>query len=151
MHYKHRSKLWNLDGKCVFKSFGPPPTSDLMTETRELKKEDLNHLDKLRYAPIIVQEKIDKGQDIRVNKFGEKVYAASTTNNKKEANLDWRLDLTLLWNLPKNQCDMLLRLMKKLHLHYGCIDLRQKPDGTFSLRLIHRDNFCLLKLILISP
>lgn len=31
---------------------------ELTTETRELKKEDLNHLDKLRYAPIIVQEKI---------------------------------------------------------------------------------------------
>jgi glutathione synthase/RimK-type ligase-like ATP-grasp enzyme len=106
---------------------------ELTTETRELKKEDLNHLDKLRYAPIIVQEKI-QGRDIRVNIFGEKIFAASITINRKEASLDWRLDLTSSCkehNLPKNQSERLLKLMKRLRLHYGCIDLRLKPDGTY--------------------
>ena len=43
---------------------------------RVLTEEDLAHLDRLRHAPIIVQEKIEKGVDVRSsNVFGDAVYA----------------------------------------------------------------------------
>jgi hypothetical protein len=69
-----------------------------MIETRILTKEDLKFLSKLRHSPIIVQEKIERGLDIRVNIFGEKVFAASVNNLIQAAELDWRLDITAKWN-----------------------------------------------------
>ena len=39
--------------------------------------QDLEHLDRVRHAPMIVQEKICKGTDVRVNIFGDAVYAGT--------------------------------------------------------------------------
>jgi glutathione synthase/RimK-type ligase-like ATP-grasp enzyme len=125
--------FWNeLEGRCVYKAFTSP--FHQVAETRMLFEEDLVHLEMLRHAPIIVQEKIDKGLDIRVNVFGDQVFAASVTTRAPHAELDWRLDLTATWQehtLPGEICDQLTLLLRKLRLHYGCVDMRQKPDGGY--------------------
>ncbi len=125
--------FWSkLDGKCIYKAFTSP--ADQLAETRLLTQEDLEYLDKLQYAPIIVQEKIEKGKDIRVNVFGDRVFAAEVGTNVVEAKIDWRLDLTAKWEdhqLPATLAQKLIDLLRKLGLHYGCIDLRQQPDGTY--------------------
>jgi glutathione synthase/RimK-type ligase-like ATP-grasp enzyme len=121
-----------LDGKCVYKAFTSP--SERLAETRIMTEEDLKYLDKLRHGPIIVQEKIEKGTDIRVNVFGERVFAASVTTHIAQAELDWRLDLKATWkehSLPDDVAQKLVALLRALGLHYGCIDLRQRPDGVY--------------------
>ena len=71
---EHIRDFWeSLDGKCIYKAFASPLWT--FSETRLLAKEDLKDLGKLRHAPIIVQEKIEKGLDVRVNIFGETVFA----------------------------------------------------------------------------
>ncbi len=122
----------SLDGRCIYKNFTSP--SWTFSETRLLTKETLKDLPKLRHAPIIVQEKIEKGLDVRVNVFGKTVYAASVKTYIPAAELDWRLDLTGKWEehiLPDAISKQLISLLNNLGLHYGCIDLRQQADGTY--------------------
>lgn len=121
-----------LGGSCIYKGFTAP--SWTFTETRELRAEDLDHLDALRHAPLIVQEKIEKGRDVRVNIFGEAVFAAAITTYIPEADLDWRIDQTGQWHahdLPASIADKLKALLRVLGLRMGCIDLRQQPDGSY--------------------
>ena len=50
------------------------------------------------------------------------------------ADIDWRVDLTASWKehvLPNKMERRLILLLRNLGLHYGCIDLRQRPDGTY--------------------
>jgi glutathione synthase/RimK-type ligase-like ATP-grasp enzyme len=104
------------------------------TETRVLTDEDLRHLDRLRHAPMIVQEKINKGVDVRVNIFGNTVYACEVKTSIPQAELDWRIDVTARWyehQLPKDIASKLIGLLRALKLHYGCIDLRRQSDGGY--------------------
>jgi MvdD pre-ATP grasp domain len=122
----------SLDGKCIYKPLTSP--SWTFAETRVLTEEDLCHLDRLRHAPMIVQEKIDKGVDVRVNIFGSAVYACEVESSFPQAELDWRIDVTARWYphpLPKEVASKLIGLLRALKLHYGCIDLRQRPDGVY--------------------
>jgi glutathione synthase/RimK-type ligase-like ATP-grasp enzyme len=99
-----------------------------------LREEDLAHLEMLRHAPIIVQEKIEKGVDVRVNIFGDAVFACEITTTIPEADLDWRIDSTGEWQehrLPDETSHRLKALLQALGLHYGCIDLRRRPDGEY--------------------
>jgi hypothetical protein len=80
----------------------------------------LQHLDKLRHSPIIDQEKIEKGLDIRVNIFGDKIFAASVNTFIPTAEIDWRIDLTSIWKehtLSDAVGHQLVRLLRNLGLH----------------------------------
>jgi glutathione synthase/RimK-type ligase-like ATP-grasp enzyme len=130
---EHIRDFWkSLDGRCIYKAFTSPFWT--LSETRLLTKEDLEDLDKLRHAPIIVQEKIEKGLDVRVNIFGKSIFAAAVKTHVPDAELDWRLDLTARWEehiLPDVISKQLILYLNNLGLHYGCLDLRQQPDGTY--------------------
>jgi glutathione synthase/RimK-type ligase-like ATP-grasp enzyme len=125
--------FWDsLGGNCVYKAFNAPPWA--FTETRHLAFEDLQYLNKVRHAPIIVQEKIDKGVDVRVNIFGEDVFAAEVTTHIADADLDWRIDMTAKWEphcLPEATSTKLRSLLDKLGLQSGNIDLRRQTDGNY--------------------
>lgn len=121
-----------LGGRCIYKSFTAP--SWTFTETRPLLEADLIHLESLRHAPLIVQERIEKGRDVRVNVFGDEVFAATVTTHIPEADLDWRVDQAAEWHehhLPAPLERRLVRLLQTLGLETGCIDMRQEPDGTY--------------------
>ena len=127
-----RAFLKRMGDKCIYKPFTSPTWQ--VAETRVFTEEDLKYLDKLRHAPIIVQEKIQRKLDIRVNIFWENVFAASTSASVAGAEVDWRLDVTTKWEehiLPSEISKRLILLLRMLGLHYGCIDLIQQPDGTY--------------------
>ena len=113
--------------KCVFKVLTWMGTR--LIPTRTLTEADLEYADALRFAPIIVQEQLPLGLDIRVNIFGTEVYAAA----KAVETVDGRLDLRL-WEdhiLPESLSQKLIALLRVLGLDYGCIDLRLLPDGRY--------------------
>lgn len=126
-------EFWHRhDGRCVYKPLTAPTFR--LAETRALTAEHLNRLDALAHAPIIVQEHVPRGADVRVNVIGDHVFAAEVTTVRPEADIDWRLDLTATWqahSLPQIIADRLRTLIQVLGLDYGCIDLRRRPDGEY--------------------
>jgi glutathione synthase/RimK-type ligase-like ATP-grasp enzyme len=83
---------------------------------------------------MIVQEKIHKGVDVRVNIFGDAVFACEVRTSVPQAELDWRIEMTAQWfehELPQEVADKLKNLMRALNLDYGCLDLRRRPDGRY--------------------
>jgi hypothetical protein len=122
----------SLGGNCIYKPLTSP--SWTFAETRILTADDLGHLDRLRHAPMIVQEKIHKGVDVRVNIFGDAVFACEVRTSVPQAELDWRIEMTAQWfehELPQEVADKLKNLMRALNLDYGCLDLRRRPDGRY--------------------
>jgi glutathione synthase/RimK-type ligase-like ATP-grasp enzyme len=126
-------EFWvTLSGRCIYKAYNAPAWT--FTETRMLTIDDLNDLPKVRHAPIIVQEAIEKGKDVRVTIFGDEVFAAEVKTNVREADLDWRIDLTAKWEphaLPSSLSEALRLFLSNLGLRSGCLDLRQQPDGSY--------------------
>lgn len=125
--------FWRAErGHCIYKPLTAP--SWTFSETRVMQEEDLEHLDRVRHAPMIVQEKIEKGVDVRVNIFGDAVFACEIETSIPEAEIDWRLDTTGQWHahdLPAAVGDKLKDLLRELGLQMGCVDLRQQPDGQY--------------------
>jgi glutathione synthase/RimK-type ligase-like ATP-grasp enzyme len=112
---------------CVFKAL--TWTNGPLIPTRTLTAEDLEDPDALQAAPVIVQEQLPAGSDIRVNIFGEEVYAAA----KPVTTVDGRLEAQL-WHehsLPDALSGQLVELLAALGLDYGCVDLRLLPDGRY--------------------
>lgn len=119
-------------GRCVYKPLTPP--SFRMAETRALTAEHLADLHALRHAPILIQEHVPLGVDVRITIIGDRLFAAEVTRNRSEAHIDWRLDLTATWSrhsLPALVQAQLHGLLGALGLEYGSIDMRQRPDGEY--------------------
>lgn len=125
-------KFWKENNQnCIYKTL--TPMEGQMLETRRLTEADFIDLDKVRHAPIIVQEAIT-GLDIRINVIGSQVFGASAKTNIKESELDWRVDPTVKWekhDIDEKLQKLLCRLVKNLGLHYGAIDMRLTPDGDY--------------------
>jgi len=62
------------------------------------------------------------------------VFAARLTTHKEEAKIDIRRDLTCdiePYDLPRHIDDKIRRLMSRLQLRFGAIDMRMNPRGEF--------------------
>ncbi|WP_370980144.1 MvdC/MvdD family ATP grasp protein [Agaribacterium sp. ZY112] len=117
-------------GRVVFKAFHSP--SWRIVETREWSEELNEDLQTLKYAPVIFQELIDLGRDVRVTVIGDQVFAAEVSSRSEVAYLDWRLDTSVQWlsiSLPIELQTMIFSLMKVLGLDYGALDFRQNSKG----------------------
>lgn len=125
--------FWSeLNGRCIYKAFSSPPWTAL--ETRRMTRSDLDALHNAALCPMIVQEEIERLCDIRVNIIGTELFAAKVSPKHPIATVDSRFDVTAVWeamSLPNEVTDKLYTLMRVLKLDYGCIDMRQQPDGEF--------------------
>lgn len=118
--------------RTVFKPFLAVHQS--WRETRLVGEADLRQLDSVRLAPVIFQEFVP-GVDLRVTIVGDTVLAAEIDATETIYPVDMRMvvgdarvrDVTL----PTPLGDALLRLMRRLGLVYGAIDLRRRSDGEY--------------------
>lgn len=117
----------------IFKSFSA--TAQTWRETRPVGEVDLGLIDTVRYAPVIFQELIPGGLDIRVTVIGREMFAAELRAGESAYEFDFRIDTahcpTAPHALPAAVQDQLLRLMERLGLLYGAIDLRLSPEGSY--------------------
>ncbi len=114
--------------RCVYKALTWRDDMRLIP-TQELTGAEVEDAGAFQAAPMIVQELLPTGEDIRVNIFGDEVYAAEKTVES----IDGRLDAQL-WRghtLPERLARKLVRLLRSLGLDYGCADLRRLPDGRY--------------------
>ncbi len=103
--------------------------------TTRLAEEDLSDEDSVRYTPSIYQEYIPKAADIRVTVVGERVFATRITAKNLPANIpDWRcVELDNLnhtpHELPSDEQDKCVQLVKTLRLEFGAIDFALDEQG----------------------
>jgi hypothetical protein len=97
--------------------------------TSQLLDDDLQQPKCIQASPLIVQETLEPGYDVRVNIFGPDVHAAV----KPVTSIDGRQDVGL-WSaheLPADLASKLRTLLDELGLDYGCIDLRLTHAGDY--------------------
>jgi hypothetical protein len=120
------------DRRVVFKSFtGSAPRH---WETRFLRREELDQVDAVKYAPLIFQEYVP-GYDVRATVVGGRIFAARIDARETAYPLDWRVDVQHTriepLELPPQIAERLRRLHRDLGLAYGACDLRVTPDGEY--------------------
>ena len=120
-------------GRTIYKTFSC--THAIWRETRLVPAEHLAVLATVRTAPVIFQEYVEADADLRITVVGDRVFAAAIYSGQTDYPVDFRLSLgqarTEPTELPPAVTDKLLRLMRRLGLVYGAVDMRRTPDGDY--------------------
>ncbi|MCT9929248.1 ATP-dependent carboxylate-amine ligase [Planotetraspora sp. A-T 1434] len=127
------------EGRIVSKPYGYQPMSSVgvMRYTEQVLPADLGYVDAVRFCPMIFQVYVPKRVELRVTVVGSEVFAAEIHSQaSNRARHDWRsYDLKntphFPHRLPEDVHDRCLRLVRKLGLSYGAIDLILTPDGRY--------------------
>ncbi len=123
--------LHQQGAECVYKRIGTSRGFDFAT--RLFDEHALDRLDSLRFAPIIMQDRIAGGPNIRVAVAGSHVFAAEwRSENQAGDPVDIRDDEgAKMWQteLPAPTKGLLLRLHQELGLVYGIYDLKVGAGG----------------------
>jgi len=118
-------------GGVIFKSFSATPST--WRETRPVREVDLGLMDQVRFAPVIFQELVPGGRDIRATVVGDQVFAAEIRADQSAYEFDFRIDSAHApiseYHLPEPVQERLLALVHRLGLRYGAADFRVAPDG----------------------
>ena len=117
----------------IYKAFSATP--ETWRETRVVSATEIAQLDQVRLAPLIFQEAIPGGCDLRVTVVGDRLFPAEIVGPADGYEYDFRLhtaqsSITPV-ELPVTVTDRLLALMRRLDLGYGAIDLRRGSDGDY--------------------
>lgn len=120
-------------GRTIYKTFSC--THEVWRETRLVTDREMDLLSHLQVAPVIFQEYLKGGTDLRVTIVGGRVFAAAIYAQGTTYPVDFRMSLgqahTEAVELPTSVISMIQILMKRLGLVYGAVDLRHMPDGRY--------------------
>lgn len=125
-----RRRMAAQGSRTVFKSLTPLPWFHL-GETREFTA-DVATGEVLGLAPVIFQQCIEKGVDLRVFVAGQDVVSAEVRTEHTEL-IDWRLDPEVAYQattLSSNEAATVRKVVAGLGLDTASVDLRREPDGT---------------------
>ena len=105
---------------------------DAWRETRVVSAEDVARLDLVRLAPVIFQEYVD-GVDLRITIVGDRLFPCAIDARRTRYPVDMRMvvgeaDVSPT-TLPRSVEHDLLRLMRRLDLRYGAVDMRRTDAG----------------------
>lgn len=118
-------------GRTIFKTFSC--THAIWRETRLVGEHEAANLDQVRLAPVIFQEYVPAEADLRVTVVGDRMFPAAIHAQDTDYPVDFRMSLgqarTEPATLPRAVTGRLRRLMTRLGLVYGAIDLRRTPEG----------------------
>jgi glutathione synthase/RimK-type ligase-like ATP-grasp enzyme len=119
--------------RVAYKTF--LPAGHDWRETRVLRREELAVLESVRYAPVIFQEYVPVGLDLRVTVLGGEMFAAAIRTAETSYEADYRMDMDAArvepFELPADVSERIERLLARLGLVYGAIDMRLTPDRRF--------------------
>jgi hypothetical protein len=128
-------------GKIVSKMTGVTSAwaieSDAYRYTEPVTPRDLCSVDAIRFCPITFQAYVPKQVELRVVVAGDDVFAAAMhTQGNHRTRIDWRhYDRYRTpyerHDLPPDLRIACLRLVERLGLRYGAIDLILTPDGRY--------------------
>jgi glutathione synthase/RimK-type ligase-like ATP-grasp enzyme len=120
------------DGReCLYKRIGTSRGFDY--PSRLLEHQDLERLSTVRYAPLIFQERITGGSNVRVAIVGRNVFSAEWSSREQESEpVDIRGQESAKLgptDIPEDIKTQLLRLHKKFGLVFGIYDLKYDQSG----------------------
>lgn len=103
--------------------------------TSRLTREHLKELERVRFTAHLFQEYIPKRLELRVTIIGQRIFTVGIHSQHSErARVDWRAgydDLRYsVERLPAVAEQHCLELLRRLNLHFGCLDLIETPDGS---------------------
>jgi len=102
--------------------------------TRAIDADAIDSEMHFRVCPVLLQERIPKGADLRVTIIGEAVFAVEIVGDK-ESLLDWRKpDSSVVYKLTSVPDDIVRscrQLLSSLGLVYGAFDFVRTPDRQF--------------------
>lgn len=100
--------------------------------TREIEPDVEFDPQQVALCPVLLQERVAKGADVRVTVIGESIFAVEIVGNRNVP-LDWRKpDANVRFkecSLPSAVRCQCRQLMKTLGLLYGAIDFVRSPEG----------------------
>jgi glutathione synthase/RimK-type ligase-like ATP-grasp enzyme len=100
--------------------------------TRLLQTADLDALDGLRTCPMMFQRYVDKAYELRIAWVDGQALVGALDGRR--CGVDWRYESTASWEphvLPTAIHDRLARLMARLGLRQGAIDMIVEPSGDY--------------------
>jgi hypothetical protein len=90
-------------------------------------------IDAVRFAPVIFQELVPGGRDVRATVVDGQVFAAEIRADRSAYEFDFRIDTMnapiTAYRLPDDVERRLVDLVATLGLRYGAADFRVAPDG----------------------
>ncbi|WNM61899.1 alpha-L-glutamate ligase [Candidatus Nitrospira neomarina] len=117
--------------RTIYKTF--LASEQFWRETRLMRPEEMEILDRVRLAPVIFQEYVPAIADIRVTVVGTKMFATAISPAPGGYEIDYRMDMDGArfepTSLPIKIQKQIRELMDRLGLVYGAVDLRRLPDG----------------------
>lgn len=127
-------------GKIIIKSLGgglvPDESESTAIYTNIFRPENLHHINRVSYTPVLLQEYVPKDIELRITVVEERVFAAEIHSQSDEKTLhDWRRNtLSLLHKehiLPEQIKQKCINLVGSFGLHFGAIDMVVTPDGRY--------------------
>lgn len=104
-------------------------------ETRVLKAADEKLITNLKFSPVIFQDYVEAKVDLRITVVDGNIYPAEIHSQTSTYKVDFRMDMKNVkvneHKLPSDIETKILKLMKKLNLVYGAIDMRLTPEGDY--------------------
>jgi hypothetical protein len=129
------------DGQVISKTAGVTSAMSLESDsaryTEPVAPRDLGYADALRFCPIVFQAYVPKRVELRVTVVGDRIFAAEIhTQGGHRTRFDWRhydgyRTPYAPHDLPSDVERSCLRLVERLGLRYGAIDLILTPDGRY--------------------
>jgi glutathione synthase/RimK-type ligase-like ATP-grasp enzyme len=117
----------------VYKAFAG--TEEAWRETRVLRPGEVEQLDAVKYAPVIFQEYIPPGVDLRITAVNGEMFPAAIHVRDTSYPADFRMSMDEArieaMQLPTAVTDKLRLLMQRLGLVYGAIDMRLSDTGEY--------------------
>ena len=128
----------NIVGKLVGSAFDRTVgASGFCRFTEVVSKRDVGYAASLQYCPVILQAYVRKRLELRITVVGRKVFAAEIHSQQTHhTRHDWRrYDLSHTPHfphaLPPEVQERCVRLVERLELCYGAIDMILTPEGRY--------------------
>lgn len=127
-------------GKAVKHGFYSHGNDVYLAFTKEIGQDYLENIQQYSHIPMILQTKIEKEYDIRINVIGNKVYATALLSQEFEiSKTDWRVwDVCDKFDLghekielPSEIIKMCLKINKHYHLNFSAIDMILSKSGEY--------------------
>lgn len=107
-----------------------------VSRTRRISIDACPDLDRIHYAPVLLQEYIEKRHELRITVVRDKIFVIAFDSQARESTKDdvrrqTSTDPVPNWatELPADVADATRSLMKALNLSYGAIDMIVTPTG----------------------